>query len=241
MTAFNVYFRRKIPDMPAAHVNLLDSRYGVSFIDVSQIWRTGVATVLNLIASDVVDLQDVSPELAISALMDDLRRYLPFEREDVERIVFQSHADQPLFMNDVGGWVFRPKARTQLNNLYLAGDFCQTPIDLVSMEGAITSALMAAESIRNDLGLATPVEILQPAVYPRWLLVAGQLALLPAAAIAKLWTLVSGSKPDPEQSDVPPFDPATLPNWPLEVIDESAFPIGPEQARGRSTGMNMQL
>jgi len=95
MTAFNVYFRRKIPDMPAAHVNLLDSRYGISFIDVSQIWETGVRTVLNLIASDVVDLQDVSPELAISALMDDLRRYLPFEREDVERIVFQSHADQP--------------------------------------------------------------------------------------------------------------------------------------------------
>jgi hypothetical protein len=109
------------------------------------------------------------------------------------------------------------------------------------MEGAITSALMAAESIRNDLGLATPVEILQPPVYPRWLLVAGQLTLLPAAAIAKLWTLVSGSKPDPEQSDVPPFDPATLPNWPLEVIDESAFPIDPEQARGRSAGMNMQL
>jgi protoporphyrinogen oxidase len=241
MTAFNVYFRRKIPDMPAAHVNLLDSRYGISFIDVSQIWETGVGTVLNLIASDVVDLQDVSPELAISALMDDLRRYLPFEREDVQRIVFQSHADQPLFMNDVGGWAFRPKARTQLNNLYLAGDFCQTPIDLVSMEGAITSALMAAESIRNDLGLATPVEILQPPVYPRWLLVAGQLTLLPAAAIAKLWTLVSGSKPDPEQSDVPPFDPATLPNWPLEVIDESAFPIDPEQARGRSAGMNMQL
>jgi hypothetical protein len=173
--------------------------------------------------------------------MDDLRRYLPFAKEDVERITFQSHANQPLFMNDVGGWAFRPKARTQLNNLYLAGDFCQTPIDLVSMEGAITSALMASESIRNDLGLVSPVEVLQPAVHPRWLLVAGQLALLPAAAIAKLWTLVSGSKPDSEQSDVPPFDPAALPVWPLELIDESAFPLDREQARGHRTGGHMQL
>ncbi len=240
MTAFNIYFRRKIPDMPAAHVNLLDSRYGISFIDVSQIWGTRAATVLNLIASDVVDLQDLSPQLAISALMEDLKRYLPFAFEDVERITFQTHDNQPLFMNDVGGWAFRPKARTQLRNLYLAGDFCQTPIDLVSMEGAITSALLAAESIRTDLGLATPVEILQPAVHPRWLLVAGQLALLPLAAMAKLWTWFSGSNPDAAQSDVPPFDPAALPIWPLEVIDESAFPVHGERARRHGAGGQMQ-
>src|SRR4029077_16484240 len=241
MTAFNIYFKRKIPDTPAAHVNLLDSRYGTSFIDVSQIWGTGGATVLNLIASDVVDLETLSPELAVSALMEDLRRYLPFGTEDVARITFQSHADQPLFMNDVGGWAFRPKACTQLKNLYLAGDYCQTPIDLVSMEGAITSALTAAEAIRKDLGLVRPVDILVPAVHPRWLLVLGRLALLPAAAIAKLWTLLSGASPNPDQSAVPPFDPASLPLWPLEVIDESAFPADPARARVREVGGVAQL
>jgi hypothetical protein len=47
---------------------------------------------LNLIASDVTDLESVSPSVAVAALMDDLRRYLPpFDVADVERITFQSH------------------------------------------------------------------------------------------------------------------------------------------------------
>jgi uncharacterized protein with NAD-binding domain and iron-sulfur cluster len=154
-------------------VNLLDSRYGISFIDVSQTWGTH-GTTLNLIASDVRDLETLSPLLAVSALMEDLRRYLPpFGLEDVERITFQSHMAQPLFMNDVGGWGFRPETRTQMKNLYLAGDFCRTPIDLVSMEGAVSSALAAAEAIRSDLGIGTKIQNPLPSVYPRWLLVLG--------------------------------------------------------------------
>ena len=227
MTAFNIYFKRKIPNMPADHVNLLDSRYGISFIDVSQIWGMGEATVLNLIGSDVLDLEAISPRLAVAALMEDLRRYLPpFGPDDIERITFQSHADQPLFMNDVGGWEFRPTARTQLRNLYLAGDFCRTPIDLVSMEGAITSGLAAAEALRADLKLKVPVDLLAPLTYPRWLPVLGRLALLPAAAIAKAWTVLFGSRPDPDMAQVPPFDPAALPSWPVEVVEESAPPAG---------------
>jgi hypothetical protein len=221
MTAFNIYFRRSIPGMPKAHVNVLDSRYGISFIDVSQTWGTSTTT-LNLIASDVGDLEALSPRVAVSALMEDLRRYLPpFELEDVERITFQSHTGQPLFMNDVGGWGFRPETRTQMKNLYLAGDFCRTPIDLVSMEGAVSSALTAAEAIRSDLGVGTKVQNPSPSIYSRWLLVLGRLALLPAAAAAKAWMLLTSSNFDPAASDVPPFDLANLPRWPVQVIDES--------------------
>ncbi len=221
MTAFNIYFRRSIPGMPKAHVNLLDSRYGISFIDVSQTWGTH-GTTLNLIASDVRDLETLSPLLAVSALMEDLRRYLPpFGLEDVERITFQSHLAQPLFMNDVGGWGFRPETRTQMKNLYLAGDFCRTPIDLVSMEGAVSSALAAAEAIRSDLGIGTKIQNPSPSVYPRWLLVLGRLALLPATALAKAWMLLTSSDFDPAASDVPPFELATVPRWPVQVIDES--------------------
>jgi len=221
MTAFNIYFRRSIPGMPKAHVNLLDSRYGISFIDVSQTWGTH-GTTLNLIASDVADLETVSPVVAVSALMEDLRRYLPsFESEDVERITFQSHTGQPLFMNDVGGWTFRPEARTQMTNLYLAGDFCRTLIDLVSMEGAVSSALAAAEAIRSDLGIGKRIENPSPSVHPRWLLVFGRAALLPAVAVAKAWMLLTSSDSGPAASDVPPFDLANVLDWPVEVIDES--------------------
>jgi len=225
MTAFNVYFKGKIANMPSAHVNCLDSRYGISFIDVSQTWEIPDRTVLNLIASDVTDLESVSPSVAVAALMDDLRRYLPpFDVADVERITFQSHKKQPLFMNDVGNWQFRPSARTQVHNLFLAGDYCQTPVDLVSMEGAVCSGLAAAEALRADLGIGWPISVLSPETYPRWLFVLGRMVLLPAAAIAKLWTFFTPSTFEPSASNVPPFRLNARPNWPVTVVDESVPP-----------------
>jgi len=221
MAAFNIYFKSKIPDMPSAHVNLLESRYGISFIDVSQTWRTTNETTLNLIASDVTDLESLSPQIAVSALMEDLRRFIPFSPTDVKLITFQSHDGQPLFMNNVVCWSFRPSARTQVKNVYLAGDFCQNPIDLVSMEGAVSSALIAADAIRTDLAVGSPVQVLVPPVYPRWLTVLGRFALLPCAAIAKGWMLLSKSDYDPAESDVPPFEANALPNWPIQIVDES--------------------
>jgi uncharacterized protein with NAD-binding domain and iron-sulfur cluster len=222
MAAIHVHFKRKIAGMPWPHVNLLDSRYGLSFIDVSQTWDNLDRTVLNMIASDFTDLEALSPEVAVSAMMEDLKRYLPpFGPDDVERITFQSHIEQPLFMNDVGGWAFRPDPSTQLSNLYLAGDFARSHIDLVSMEGAISTGLRAAEAIRKDLGLSPPVDVLVPPTFPRALLVAGRLALLPLAAIARAWAAWLSSPAD-AASDVPPFQIDDLPRWPVEVIDEAA-------------------
>lgn len=223
MAAFNMYFKRRIEGMPADHINLLDSRYGISFIDVAQSWPGYSRTVLNLIASDFTDLEELSPRVAVSALMEDLRRYLPpFDPEDVERITFQSHLGQPLFMNDVGGWSFRPEPRTELANLYLAGDFSRSSIDLVSMEGAISTGLRAAEAIRSDLSLSPPVEVLVPPTYPRWLLVLGRIAALPLAVVAKIWASLTAPEFDSSVYDVPPFSLEALPAWPVEVVDESS-------------------
>jgi uncharacterized protein with NAD-binding domain and iron-sulfur cluster len=221
MTAFNIYFNKRVPGMPGAHINLLDSRYGISFIDVSQTWPALDRTVLNLIASDVSDLETLSPRLAVSFLMEDLKRYIPFQFEDVELITLQSHSHQPLFMNNVGGWAFRPGARTQIKNLYLAGDYCQNPIDLVSMEGAVSSALIAADAIRSDLNLQKQIEILEPDVHPRWLTVIGRCVLFPIALLAKAWMLFAGPDNNAESSDVPPTNLEQLPPWPVRVVDES--------------------
>src|SRR5205085_7739963 len=111
--------------------------------------------------------------------------------------------------------------RTQISNLYLAGDFCQTPIDLVSMESAVCSGLAAAEALRLDLGTGTSIPVLTPDTYPRGLFVLGKIVLLPAAAIAKLWTCVSGPDFNAAASDVPPFRLQALPKWPVVVIEES--------------------
>jgi hypothetical protein len=153
--------------------------------------------------------------------MEDLKRYIPFAFEDVELITFQSHSEQPLFMNNVGGWEFRPHARTQVKNLYLAGDYCQNPIDLVSMEGAVSSGLIAAEAIRSDCALKNQIDVLEPEVYPRWLTVLGRAALLPIAALAKAWMFFKGPSLETATSDVPPTDVGGLPVWPVRVIDES--------------------
>lgn len=224
MAAFNMYFKRRIEGMPPDHINLLDSRYGISYIDVAQSWPGyGDRTVLNLIASDFTDLEKLSPRVAVAALMEDLRRYLPpFGPEDVEKITFLPHLEEPLFMNDVGGWSFRPEPRTELKNLYLAGDFCRSAIDLVSMEGAISTGLRAAEAIRSDLSLPNPVEILVPPTYPRWLMVLGRIAALPLALIAKAWASLTAPEFDAAVYDVPPFSLDALPAWPVEMVDESA-------------------
>jgi phytoene dehydrogenase-like protein len=187
MAGFNIYFNRRVPNMPKGHVNLIDSKFGISFIDVSQTWKGYDATVLNLIASDFTALEGLSPDVAMAELMADLRRYFPdLSPDDIIKTDFQSHRTEPLFMNNVGGWAFRPEASTNVPNLYLAGDYCRSHIDLVSMEGAISTGLLAAEAVRKDEGLPSPVEILVPPTYPDWLIRVGKIALIPVAMLAYL-------------------------------------------------------
>jgi len=173
-------------------VNLVDSKYGLSLIDVGQIWPGQTASILNVIASDFTPLEGLSPRMAEKEILDEVRRYLPFGQQDVSATAFQSHVEEPLFMNDVGAWEFRPDARTELPNLYLAGDYCRSQIDLLSMEGAVTTGLLAAEALRRSANVGDPIQIAEPQTYPRWLLLGLRFACTPLAALAKLCLIVSG-------------------------------------------------
>jgi phytoene dehydrogenase-like protein len=189
MAALNVYFRRCIDGIPKEHVNLLGGKYGLSFIDVGQWWPeyAGRRTVLNAISSNFETLQGVSDAVAVRELLDELLEFLPPLRgEAIEKTFFQSHQHEPLFMNEVGAWHFRPSAKTELPNLYLAGDYCKTHIDLVSMEGATSAGLLAAEALRADAGVPRSVEILIPDEWPRVLLWAVWFVGLPVAALLKV-------------------------------------------------------
>jgi uncharacterized protein with NAD-binding domain and iron-sulfur cluster len=55
--------------------------------------------------------------------------------------------DEPLLINTVNSWELRPKATTAIPNLFLAGDYVQTDIDLATMEGANESGRAAANAI----------------------------------------------------------------------------------------------
>ncbi|WP_183094632.1 hydroxysqualene dehydroxylase [Nocardioides stalactiti] len=70
--------------------------------------------------------------------------------------------DEPLLINTVDSWDKRPTARTAIPNLFMAGDFCKTNIDLATMEGANESGRQAANAIAEEASApGTPAKIYQ--------------------------------------------------------------------------------
>jgi uncharacterized protein with NAD-binding domain and iron-sulfur cluster len=59
---------------------------------------------------------------------------------------------EPLLVNTVGTWEKRPRARTKIPNLFLAGDYVQTDVDLATMEGANESGRDAANAVLEAAG-----------------------------------------------------------------------------------------
>ncbi len=62
----------------------------------------------------------------------------------------------PLLINTVGAWSARPEAHGALENLFLAGDYVRTTIDLATMEGACESARTAVNALLDVSGSNTP-------------------------------------------------------------------------------------
>ena len=85
-------------------------------------------------------------------LLGELREFVDFADEDIEKVTLQDHVEQPLFLNTVGSWRFRPRARTLVQNLFVAGDYAQSEADLTCMEGAVSSGLLAAAGVLDELG-----------------------------------------------------------------------------------------
>jgi hypothetical protein len=102
MAAFDIYFTRKLHYLPREHVFLTDSKFGFSFINVSLTWPDYDASVLQVIASDFIPLQTLFPDKAVERIIEELSKYLPYERTDLKRYVPQPHLNEPLFINDEG-------------------------------------------------------------------------------------------------------------------------------------------
>jgi uncharacterized protein with NAD-binding domain and iron-sulfur cluster len=60
--------------------------------------------------------------------------------------------DEPLLVNTVGSWEKRPRPRTKIPNLFLAGDYVQTNVDLATMEGANESGRAAVNALLDASG-----------------------------------------------------------------------------------------
>ncbi|WP_378736237.1 FAD-dependent oxidoreductase [Nocardia brasiliensis] len=58
----------------------------------------------------------------------------------------------PLLINTAGSWDFRPEPHGELENLFLAGDYVRTNVDLATMEGANESARAAVNALLDVAG-----------------------------------------------------------------------------------------
>jgi uncharacterized protein with NAD-binding domain and iron-sulfur cluster len=201
MASLDLYFNKKLDGIPKEHVVLLDSEFGLTFIDNSQAWPGHTRTVLNVIASDFGSLSHVAPAHAEFVIIQELKRYIPFEEQrdlDLEKTHFQTNVGDRLFVNEVGSWQWRPEAQTVLPNLFLAGDYCRTSIDVVTVEGAVMSGLEAAKALQRDViaerrlrpddPLAKTIPIVEPEAYSDAEMKALKLLLAPHAYVAKAWS-----------------------------------------------------
>jgi hypothetical protein len=218
MAGLDVYFKRRIEGLPKEHVVLQHSEFGLTLVDNSQLWPGERKTCLNVMSTQFDSLAYTVPAHQAVMLLLDLSRFLPFDMKkldkeiDFERSHFQPNVGDELFLNEVGSEQWRPGAATNLQNLFLAGDFVKTFVDVVTVEGAVASGLQAASDVveraRRDyrLGghdkLARRIDIVEPKVYPDAWLAAMKVALAPWAAGAKWWSWLSeqadgsGERPD---------------------------------------------
>ena len=192
MAALHLRLRRDLPDLPEEHVFLHASHYALSLIDIGRFWKglDGKAH-LSFISSNYAPLNGVSPEGAKDMLLKEIAEYLPIAPEDIESWDLNPNINVPLFINTIGAWPNRPRPKTQISNLYLAGDFIKNHIDLACMEGAVSAALEAAGQILRDHGqTGSPPVVTVPPVWPRVLLVLARILLIPVVAVARVIALL---------------------------------------------------
>lgn len=264
--ALDLHFNRKIDvDLPGHHVLAIGSRLGLTFIDNSKCWPLDDqnirpspdtseprfvgqpperCTCLSVAATDFYQLEGMSKDAATRAIIEDLKQFLPFDDRDVDyrRTYLQMNDNEPLFVNEVGSEPWRPTSVTEVSNLFLAGDFCDNPVNAVSVEGAVMSGLLAARAVQAraredgrpdedpemppsplyaDDPLLEPIAIERPESYPDVNMQAAKLMMTPAAAAMKAWSTAEMFARNPERA-LSPSDLRSLGNqWlsmPADVV-----------------------
>lgn len=187
MISMDLYFRRKLPGLPAAIVNLQDSEFDLSFLDTSQAWGVGGNTVLNVIASEADAIVHYEHTMLTELLTKVLRRYIAFEHADIDhaRTYLQTNLREALFTNEVGSDEWRPHTASGIGNLFMAGDYTHNPINVVTIEAAVASGLQAAEAVRRRAGAGQPIDIVLPSTAPEIALLGFKVAGAPYAYAAK--------------------------------------------------------
>jgi hypothetical protein len=197
-----LFFKRKLRQIPVEPVGLYGSELALAFTDISQTWEDvpefAGRTVLALSASDPHALPGTGRDDDAHAMLVELADYLDFDPGtkwgksgdiDWDLTQFDPNADAQLFVNETGTDVWRPAATVpDVSNVYFAGDFCFNRIGMTTIESAVTAGLEAAHALVRRRGLGAPVEIAEPDAGLGLSYVWLRYAWAPYAAAAKAWS-----------------------------------------------------
>ncbi|WP_271438262.1 FAD-dependent oxidoreductase [Pontixanthobacter luteolus] len=216
----DLYLNRKLPDIPPENIGLTGAKYGLSVVDIAQLWPEGEFggnTALVIAASDGEALPGHNFEAQAWFMLQELRKFYPgidigtkWGDPDCDIDWAKTHArsntDYALFLNEVGGWDWRPCTAYPgtLPGIFFAGDLAQSNVDMATIEGAVESGVLAAAAVqafdaeRTGQMRGKPIELIKHLTYGNTALRAAKLALMPFAYLAKGWTLLEGSAPKPD-------------------------------------------
>ncbi|HEY7334640.1 MAG TPA: FAD-dependent oxidoreductase [Bryobacteraceae bacterium] len=185
MNGIQFYLNREEP-LCKGHVIYLDSPWALTSISQRQFWRQGLDDSGNGDCRDIlsVDISDwntpgllygkPASQCTAEEIRDEVWRQISdhvplqvspgglqivdwFLDPDI-RFPNPSEATnlEPLLINTVNSFQYRPDARTEIPNLFLASDYVRTNTNLATMEGANEAARRAANAILDASGSSAP-------------------------------------------------------------------------------------
>ncbi|MBW2214513.1 MAG: hypothetical protein JRF48_08795, partial [Deltaproteobacteria bacterium] len=94
-------------------------------------------------------------------MLKEIREYMPILPGGIQDIRLNTNIGTPLYINTVGSWTNRPRIDSKIENLFFAGDYVKTDVDLACMEGALASAIKAVHLISENYG---PYALPEPSI-----------------------------------------------------------------------------
>ena len=215
----NLYFKRKLPGIPAQIVGLAHTDLALSFLDLSQTWTSpswiSDQTVLTLACSNAYALPTPIAHERGYFMIQRLHDYLPIfepgkywgdEESDIcwEKSRYISNDTHKLYIEEVGNEVATPApSYDTLPQVFFAGDFCRTDVQMATVESAVQSGVQAAQALQARSPRGALIEMVPHEVWSTAAFLAAKLALLPFAYAASAWSAAIDPASKISESELP--------------------------------------
>ncbi|MFD3594774.1 FAD-dependent oxidoreductase [Nocardia sp. NPDC058640] len=181
MNGIQIYFRTPLR-ISRGHTAYVDTPWSLTSISQNQLWTHklpsfGDGSVADCLSVDISDWHSVgmlygkpATECTHEEIFREVWAQLSSHLNDREQLLrpadvhswfldpgitwqgAQNANADPLLINTAGSWDARPNAHGSIENLFLAGDYVRTDVDLATMEGANESARAAVNALLDVSG-----------------------------------------------------------------------------------------